>query len=183
MTEDAIEPIWQRYGVLGLARLLADIAIRVPIEQLAQLRRDVRYGLRMLARSPGFTFVALVSLSLGIAIATCAYSEVNGLILRDIPGVPKPGELVALDAPTSYPNYKRYRERSDPSEFGDSWSRHRTSALWMSTRPWAGSSIRKRSNPATPRQSRSATGSGSGSWAPTLRPSERSCASTGSTAR
>jgi predicted permease len=113
MTEDAIEPIWQRYGVLGLARLLADIAIRVPIEHLAELRQDVRYGLRMLAASPGFTLVALVSLSLGIAVATCAYSEVNGLILRDLPGVPKPQELVALDAPTSYPNYKRYRERTD----------------------------------------------------------------------
>ena len=87
MAEDAIEPIWQRYGVLGLVRLLADIAIRVPIEHLAELRQDVRYGLRMLAASPGFTLVALVSLSLGIAVATCAYSEVNGLILRDLPGV------------------------------------------------------------------------------------------------
>jgi macrolide transport system ATP-binding/permease protein len=113
MTEDAIEPVWQRYGALGLVRLLADIAIRVPIEHLAELRQDVRYGLRMLAASPGFTLVALVSLSLGIAVATCAYSEVNGLILRDLPGVPKPQELVALEAPTSYPNYKRYRERTD----------------------------------------------------------------------
>jgi len=67
----------------------------------------------MLAHSPGFALVALVSLSLGIAIATCAYSEVNGLILRDLPGVPKPEELVALQAPTSYTHYKRYRERSD----------------------------------------------------------------------
>jgi putative ABC transport system permease protein len=112
-TEDAIESIWQRHGVLGLVRLLADIAVRVPIEHLAELRQDVRYGLRMLANSPGFTWVALVSLSLGIAIATCAYSEVNGLILRDLPGVPKPEELVALEAPTSYTHYKRYRERSD----------------------------------------------------------------------
>jgi putative ABC transport system permease protein len=113
MTEDAIEPIWQRYGVLGLVRLLADIAIRVPIEHLAELRQDVRYGLRMLAASPGFTLVALVSLSLGIAVASCAYSEVYGLILRDLPDVPKPQELVALEAPTSYPYYQRYRERSD----------------------------------------------------------------------
>jgi predicted permease len=112
MTEDAIEPVWRRYGVLGLVRLLADVAIRIPIEHLAELRRDVRYGLRLLARSPGFTLVALVSLSLGIAVATCAYSEVNGLILRDLPGVSKPAELVALEAPTSYPNYRRYRERS-----------------------------------------------------------------------
>jgi predicted permease len=88
---------------------LADVSLN----HLAEFRQDVRYGLRTLANSPGFTWVALLSLSLGIAIATCAYSEVNGLILRDIPGVPNPDELVALQAPASYPQYKRYRERSD----------------------------------------------------------------------
>jgi ABC-2 type transport system ATP-binding protein len=88
-------------------------AWRVPMEHLAELKRDILYALRMLARSPGFTAVALISLSLGMAVVTCAYSEVNGLILRDLPGVPRPAELVALQAPTSYPNYKRYRERSD----------------------------------------------------------------------
>ena len=84
LTEDAIEPIWRRQGVPGLVWLLADIALRVPTEHLAELRQDIRYGLRMLARSPGFTAVALVSLGLGICIATCAYSEMNGLF-RDLP--------------------------------------------------------------------------------------------------
>ncbi len=79
-------------------------------EYFAELLRDVRHGLRVLAGSPGFTAVALVSLALGIAIATSAYSEMNGLILRDLPGVSDPDQLVALQAPTSYPNYKRYRE-------------------------------------------------------------------------
>ena len=82
-------------------------------QRLSELRQDVRYGLRTLATSPGFTFVAIASLSLGIAVATCAYSEVNGLILRDIPGVRRAGELVALQEPSSYPNYVRYRERND----------------------------------------------------------------------
>src|SRR5437773_6189387 len=93
-------------------RLLADIALRVPAEHLAELRQDIRYGLRMLAASPGFSAVAMISLTLGICIATCAYSEMNGL-LRDLPGVPDPGQLVALRAPSSYPNYKRYRELND----------------------------------------------------------------------
>jgi len=79
---------------------LLDIAIRVPVEHLAELRQDVRYGLR--ARSPSlpdFTLVALLSLSLGICIATCAFSEMNGN------GAPTParrskipGELVALQS-------------------------------------------------------------------------------------
>ena len=113
VTEDAIEPIWRRYGVPGLLRLLLDIAIRIPVEYLAELRQDIRYGLRMLAGSPGFTAVALISLSLAIAVVTCAYSEVNGLVFRDVPGVPNPDELVTLAVPASYPQYQRYRNRSD----------------------------------------------------------------------
>jgi len=112
VAEDAVEPIWRRHGVAGLIRLLLDIAIRLPAEHLSELRQDIRYGLRTLAGSPGFTAGALISLSLGIGVATCAYSEVNGL-LRDLPGVPNPSELVALQAPVSYPTYQRYRELHD----------------------------------------------------------------------
>jgi predicted permease len=113
VTEEAIEPIWRRHGVLGLVRLLVDIAIRVPAEHLAEFRQDIRYGLRMLAASPGFTAVALVSLSLGAAVATSAFSELNGMVLRDLPGVAKPDELVMAQAPASYPQYQRYRELTD----------------------------------------------------------------------
>ncbi|MGA7416285.1 MAG: ABC transporter permease [Bryobacteraceae bacterium] len=95
----------------GLYRILD--GARTPAEYLSELRQDIRYGFRMLAGSPGFTAVAVISLSLGIAVITCAYSEVNGLILRDVPGLPNPDELVALATPISYPQYKRYRERSD----------------------------------------------------------------------
>jgi len=109
VAEDAIEPIWRRHGVLGLVRLLVDIAIRVPAEHLAEMRQDIRYGLRTLAGSPGFTAVALISLSLGIGVATSAFSEMNGFVLRDVPGVRKPGELVTLAGTASYPDYQRYR--------------------------------------------------------------------------
>ena len=108
LTEDAIDEIWRQHGMIGLIRLLLDIALRLPAEHLSEFRRDIRHGLRRLAGSPGFTAVAMISLSLGICIATCAYSEMNGL-LRDLPGVPNPGELVALQAPSSYPAYQRYR--------------------------------------------------------------------------
>jgi predicted permease len=109
-TEDAIEPVWRRHGLPGLARLLADAAIRVPIEYLAEFRKDISHGLRMLGRSPAFTAVALISLSLGAAIATCALSEMNSMVLRNIPGIARPGELAALQMPVSYPDYQRYRE-------------------------------------------------------------------------
>lgn len=67
----------------------------------------------MLTNSPAYALVAMVSLSLAIAIATCGFSEVNGLILRDIPTVPKPDDLVAVSVPKSYPFYQRWRDRQD----------------------------------------------------------------------
>jgi putative ABC transport system permease protein len=138
VAEDAIEGVWRRHGLAGLARLLLDIAIRVPAEYLTELRQDIRHGLRMLGGSPGFTAVALISLSLGIGIAASAYSEVNGL-LRDLPGVPNPDQLAALQTPVSYPTYKRYRELNDlfsgafayvaPVPFGI-WLNGRTERTW-----------------------------------------------------
>lgn len=113
VTEDAIEPIWRRHGLLGLLRLLADIAVRVPVEHLIELRQDISYGLRMLRGSPGFTAVAVISLTLGIGVATAGFSNIHATILSDVPGVAQPGQLVALQAPTSYPYYKRYRELTD----------------------------------------------------------------------
>ena len=79
----------------------------------AELKLDLRHGLRVLAALPGFTFVALLSLSLGIAIASCAYSEINGMILRDLPAVSHPEQLTTLQTPTSYPDYKRFRDLHD----------------------------------------------------------------------
>lgn len=113
VTESAIDTIWRRYGLWGLARLLLDLAIRVPAEYVAELRRDLPYALRTLAQSPAFTAVALVSLSLGICIATCSDSEMNGLIFRNIPAVSAPDELATVQAPTSYPQYERYQQHSE----------------------------------------------------------------------
>jgi predicted permease len=111
--EESIESVWRRHGSLGLIRLLLDITIRLPAEYLTEVGRDLRYGVRMLARSPGFTAVAIISLTLGIGVATSAFSEMNGFILHDVPGVSRPGDLVLVQAPVSYPAYKRFRERTD----------------------------------------------------------------------
>src|SRR6185312_4581348 len=111
--DDAIQFAAAEYGVVGLIRLLWDIARRIPAEYAAEIRQDLHFGLRTLVKSRGFTAVALISLTLGICIATCAISEMNGIVLRNLPGAHHPERLVALLAPTSYPNYESYRDRKD----------------------------------------------------------------------
>ena len=59
---------------------------------LVEFFRDLRFGARLLRRSPGFTFTAVMSLALGIGGATAVFSLVNAIVLRTLP-VPDPQQL------------------------------------------------------------------------------------------
>lgn len=57
--------------------------------------QEIRYGLRMLAKNPGFTAVALLTLALGIGANTAIFSILNALLFHPA-GIPHPDRLVAL---------------------------------------------------------------------------------------
>src|SRR2546430_15729264 len=59
------------------------------------LLRDVRYGVRMLIRKPGFTITALLTLALGIAVTTATFTVIDAVLLRKLP-VTDPDRLVVI---------------------------------------------------------------------------------------
>ena len=62
------------------------------LSMMREFLKDLRFGGRLLRRSPGFTFVAVMSLALGIGGATAVFSLVNAIVLRTLP-VPDPQQL------------------------------------------------------------------------------------------
>src|SRR5580698_9070931 len=86
---------------------------------LEDLLHDLRYGLRMMARNPAFTAVAVLTLAIGIGTTTTAFTWINAVMLQPLGGVADPNRLVILETvtpngewvPNSYPDFIDFRDR------------------------------------------------------------------------
>ncbi|HLJ30253.1 MAG TPA: ABC transporter permease [Candidatus Angelobacter sp.] len=109
--EDVVEQTARRYGAAGLVRLIADIAIRVPLEHLSEMRRDMRYAWRSLIKSPGFALVGILSMGIGMGLTTMVYNSKWQLISRELPAAENARRLVMPEKPVSYYYIEQYRDQ------------------------------------------------------------------------
>ena len=79
---------------------------------------DIRYGVRMMARNPGFAAVAILTLAAGIGTTATAFQWIDTVLLQPLSGVSHPEQLVTLASvtangelvPTSFPDYQDFRD-------------------------------------------------------------------------
>lgn len=89
--------LWYLRHTLGFGlRFAPRLPARLSPPALATLHRDLRHGVRALARRPGYAATTVLTLGIGIGGAGTVYTASNWALLRPVPGVHEPDELVTI---------------------------------------------------------------------------------------
>ena len=117
-----------RYAALktlgNQAHIKEEVRALSPLAAFEDLLQDVRYGLRMLVRSPTFTIVAAGTLALGIAANTAMFSVVDAVLLQPLPYA-QADRLAMVWENVNLPTYKNAHNASAPGNFHD-WNTQNT---------------------------------------------------------
>ena len=76
-----------------------------PIRWAAALCQDLRFGTRLLARSPGFTAASVACLAIRIGVTASVWSELDSMVFRDLPAVRGPRDLARSQTPMPYADW------------------------------------------------------------------------------